>query len=327
MRRAMSLKEMAAIGAAALVGGGAVGGAGALAQTGSGGTITDGNSVYRQADSPTVNTGAGSTSADLRIGGAAGTDSVFQFWWWYRVNGVHTREFCLANATSFSWAGDTGTMNFTTPEFTAVATWVVDNLGDDTAHVNATLAVTNTTGAALNLALFAYADFDYGGSAGGDSGALAAMPANTITITDGTAPVPFNLQLGYFRGPGADAYRVTPFATLRGELSNTTVNNLDNAGLPFGPGDWTGAWQYNRMIPAGQSTTVRAVIGVGPSVPPDPSGCPADFNGVGGVTLQDLFDYLGAWFANLPSADFNGVGGVTLQDLFDYLGAWFTGCP
>ena len=54
--------------------------------------------------------------------------------------------------------------------------------------------------------------------------------------------------------------------------------------------------------------------------------CPADFNGVGGVTVQDIFDFLGAWFAALPAADFNHVNGITVQDIFDYLSAWFAGC-
>ncbi len=54
--------------------------------------------------------------------------------------------------------------------------------------------------------------------------------------------------------------------------------------------------------------------------------CPADFNGVGGVTVQDIFDYLEAWFANNPLANFNGVDGVTVQDIFDFLTAWFGGC-
>jgi len=55
--------------------------------------------------------------------------------------------------------------------------------------------------------------------------------------------------------------------------------------------------------------------------------CAADFNGVGGLTVQDIFDFLAAYFANLPAADFNGVGGVTVQDIFDFLGAYFMGCP
>jgi hypothetical protein len=54
--------------------------------------------------------------------------------------------------------------------------------------------------------------------------------------------------------------------------------------------------------------------------------CPANINQVGGVTIQDVFDYLGAYFTGAPLADFNHAGGVTLQDLFDFLVAYFTGC-
>jgi hypothetical protein len=52
--------------------------------------------------------------------------------------------------------------------------------------------------------------------------------------------------------------------------------------------------------------------------------CRADFNG-GGLAVQDIFDYLNAWFAGSASADFNG-GGLAVQDIFDYLNAWFAGC-
>ena len=54
--------------------------------------------------------------------------------------------------------------------------------------------------------------------------------------------------------------------------------------------------------------------------------CRADFNHSGAVSVQDIFDYLAAWFAGVPVADFNGVGGITVQDIFDFLGAWFAGC-
>jgi hypothetical protein len=68
--------------------------------------------------------------------------------------------------------------------------------------------------------------------------------------------------------------------------------------------------------------------------PPPPPECPADFNNVGGVTVQDVFDFLADWISqssggpvNLASADFNGTGGVTVQDIFDFLAAWNAGCP
>jgi hypothetical protein len=53
--------------------------------------------------------------------------------------------------------------------------------------------------------------------------------------------------------------------------------------------------------------------------------CIADFNCSGSLTVQDIFDYLQAWFAGAAEADVNGSG-VSVQDIFDYLGMWFTGC-
>jgi subtilisin-like proprotein convertase family protein len=53
--------------------------------------------------------------------------------------------------------------------------------------------------------------------------------------------------------------------------------------------------------------------------------CRADFNGNSTLEVQDIFDYLNAWFAGNPSADFNG-GGLAVQDIFDFLNAWFAGC-
>jgi hypothetical protein len=57
-----------------------------------------------------------------------------------------------------------------------------------------------------------------------------------------------------------------------------------------------------------------------------PTACPADFNGTGLLTIQDIFDFLNAWLAADPRADFNGVDGLTTQDVFDFLSAWLTGC-
>ena len=54
--------------------------------------------------------------------------------------------------------------------------------------------------------------------------------------------------------------------------------------------------------------------------------CPADFNGSGVLNVQDIFDFLSAWFASNPNADFNHTGGIGVQDIFDFLAAWFAGC-
>ncbi|MCC6320942.1 MAG: hypothetical protein IT438_05830 [Phycisphaerales bacterium] len=55
--------------------------------------------------------------------------------------------------------------------------------------------------------------------------------------------------------------------------------------------------------------------------------CKADFNQSGApVTVQDIFDFLSAYFSNSALADINGAGGVSVQDIFDFLSAYFAGC-
>ncbi|MFN7022894.1 MAG: GC-type dockerin domain-anchored protein, partial [Phycisphaerales bacterium] len=54
--------------------------------------------------------------------------------------------------------------------------------------------------------------------------------------------------------------------------------------------------------------------------------CTGDFNCSGTLSVQDIFDYLAAYFAGSPGADVNGSGGISVQDIFDYLEAYFVGC-
>jgi hypothetical protein len=54
--------------------------------------------------------------------------------------------------------------------------------------------------------------------------------------------------------------------------------------------------------------------------------CPPDFNCSGAISVQDLFDFLAAYFSNDPRADFNASGAISVQDIFDFLAAYFAGC-
>jgi hypothetical protein len=55
------------------------------------------------------------------------------------------------------------------------------------------------------------------------------------------------------------------------------------------------------------------------------NSCRADYDNSGELSVQDIFDFLNAWFVGSPSADVNG-GGLSVQDIFDYLNLWFAGC-
>jgi hypothetical protein len=80
-------------------------------------------------------------------------------------------------------------------------------------------------------------------------------------------------------------------------------------------------------------------VGSACSSPPNTSNlttcCPANFDGMNGPQVADIFAFLNAWFAGCTgqpgapcfgrNADFNG-GGLAVSDIFSFLNAWFTGC-
>jgi len=61
------------------------------------------------------------------------------------------------------------------------------------------------------------------------------------------------------------------------------------------------------------------------------AGCPAtcigDFNDSGQTTVQDVFDFLSAYFANDLDADVDASLTISVQDVFDFLTAYFEPCP
>jgi hypothetical protein len=56
-----------------------------------------------------------------------------------------------------------------------------------------------------------------------------------------------------------------------------------------------------------------------------PSACAPDFNNTNTLEVQDIFDFLNAWFAGSSAADFDG-NGLAVSDIFAFLNAWFAGC-
>lgn len=54
--------------------------------------------------------------------------------------------------------------------------------------------------------------------------------------------------------------------------------------------------------------------------------CPADFNRDGDVSVQDLFDFLAAYFAGDLAADLTRNDALSVEDLFTFLREYFTPC-
>jgi probable HAF family extracellular repeat protein len=57
-----------------------------------------------------------------------------------------------------------------------------------------------------------------------------------------------------------------------------------------------------------------------------PAFCRADYNGDGSAEVDDIFTFLGLWFANDQRADVEDNGDIAVPDIFAFLSAWFSGC-
>ncbi len=242
-----------------------------------------GDGAFQNGVVPSGPTGTGSAAANLRPGNAASTpDSAFQAWWWFRGPG-DTREFTFANGTSgsLSVSGtmvgdntgnlDTGGYDFTVTNssysFTSTQRWQIFNPsgtpGTDV-QVLASNTITNTGGSAATFSLFYYMDFDVGAST---SNSASMVGPNTMSISGASGNVV------EWAGVGADAYQVQTYSTLRTSLSDTSVTNLNNTGLPFGPGDFTGAFQWDLTLDAGASITLYSGFTLnGPALPAPGAG-------------------------------------------------------
>jgi predicted extracellular nuclease len=76
-------------------------------------------------------------------------------------------------------------------------------------------------------------------------------------------------------------------------------------------------------------TQISSASSCGVSNAPTPATgcCFADFNKIGGVTIDDIFIYLNAWFATSEFANVGTPGTPNIDDIFIFLNAWFAGCP
>lgn len=142
-----------------------------------------------------------------------------------------------------------------------------------------------------------------------------------------------------------DAFASVPDAGIQSSW-NWPANETDGTAILGWTGDWTGLVSFaeidgNLSTPpvSGLSSWVAysATGGLVPlSLAPGrrvqfraaPPCCAVDLNCSGGQpTVQDLFEFINAYFSQALVADFNHSGQITVQDIFDFLAAYFAGCP
>lgn len=153
----------------------------------------------------------------------------------------------------------------------SVAGGPIDLFGD--------LRLTTSGTTAQDLTLFHYLDLDLGGTGNNDSAALVeAGGVKSMRVTDP------RWRATYFGGVN-NGLASEAFNGLLQSLSDGGVTNLNpnGQGFPFGPGNWTGAYQYNVTVRPGITTE----LGVRVRIVPEPIAL-ALF-GIGCVGLLGIF--------------------------------------
>jgi hypothetical protein len=113
---------------------------------------------------------------------------------------------------------------------------------------------------------------------------------------------------------------VSPFTTFAGGGSSCVPNPCAVFGACC-----TGTACAQTIAPGCAGSFQGVGVACGPTGNPT-TCCPANFNGQGGLSVQDIFDFLAAYFSQDPRADLNHAGGISVQDIFDFLAAYFGGC-
>ena len=227
------------------------------------GTITDAPATFVRGTSPW------DTSPDANFTGVSPTltqDHLFETGWAHRVSGA-TQETFFPVPTAQNYTGTTSTNDWSGitsagRTFVAQEVSVVKNTAGPSGFVTMTMKITNNEGTPLDICIFHMMDMDLQPTAGDDRGALL-FRNNHIRITDA------GTNRAEYRGVGAASYLVRPFGAtdIGAVLSNATIDNFNNTGLPFGPGDFTGGFQWCATVPAsGGSRSFTAVIAVNNSL-------------------------------------------------------------
>jgi hypothetical protein len=159
-------------------------------------------------------------------------------------------------------------------------------------------------------------------------------PAETqlYTLTISGAPAPFaagdgthsdRVRLTWSAIAGATNYAVYRGATPE-RSSAALLAQMSSAALQYDDLTAVPGAMYSYWLEATTTGTAGSRAAAGPET--GFRACPGDFNRSGDVSVQDIFDFLGAYFAGSLLADVSGDGSVSVQDIFDFLGTYFASC-
>ena len=215
-------------------------------------------------------------------------------WWWYRIQG-DSKESVFPTPDSESYVGNVATLiwwhvNGRFFDARLVVTVLAD--GPTSGRVQFEMTLTNQSGIAMNMALFHYVDLGLYPNATDDSASLIS-PSVLIGVSD---PAGNTAQI---LAPMPSYYQVTESSILLDALTDNSVTDLNNTGLPFGPGNFTAAYEWNQIVPGNAMEFGAVVLSVNELVEPIVGACCLPNLGCRPRTNSSCLDLGGT---------FNGIG-------------------
>jgi len=172
--------------------------------------------------------------------GASEGDDLFESWWYYRLDG-DTNESPFPDPDTADYSANTITLTWNDVDGRGFSAQLIEEIFDGSGPSGAllsTITLTNNIGSFLSIDIFHFADIDLRGSFDDDSAIIS--DTGFIRLTDvGTT--------GEYRAGRPDAVQALAFPGLDPILSDGAVDDLDGSGFPFGPDDFTGAFQWNDL--------------------------------------------------------------------------------
>lgn len=189
-----------------------------------------------------------------------GVDQVFRQEFWFRRNGVDSRELRVDD-TNLNLVGtfSTDTNPFTDNRNDAYGVLFNDGSGleievlytlrggaasSGQSDLGEQITLRNLSNQAMTLSFFQYVDFDLGGDFGDDT--VEILNSNTVRQSDDIFSVAETVVT-----PAASLFDVGEAFALRGLLTDSDIDDL--GGNTFYQGDASWAFQWNITIAAGQS--------------------------------------------------------------------------
>jgi len=190
-------------------------------------------------------------------------DNLRQQWFYFRLDATSAEQ-ALPHPDTASYSSEPGLIELgwlpgPGRPFAAHLQCELRDTGFNKAVFVQRLTLSNPTADALHVELFHYAAIEVNQFFGGFFDTAVLVGPNRIRIDDhGT------LEFDEYAALGASGWKVQAFNNLlQFDLLNSTPSTFNDVGLPFGPGFFTGGFQWHLDLPPGDSESVFVSIAVG----------------------------------------------------------------